>query len=146
MSTFSPERVVNVLAVLPTEEDRESLRRIFQHCNWNLTLVRSIAEACSAIAERPIGVVLTECHLSDEEDWKDLLENLNRFDNRPPLIVTSSLADDRLWAEVLNLGGYDLLMKPFDGREVARVISLAWRAWRDRVFREVHPDNALTVA
>jgi hypothetical protein len=29
-----------------------------------------------------------------------------------------------LWAEVLNLGGYDLLEKPFVVREVERVIGL----------------------
>jgi DNA-binding response OmpR family regulator len=39
--------------------------------------------------------------------------------------VTSRLADERLWAEVLSLGGYDVLMKPFDVSEVYRVIRLA---------------------
>ena len=42
------------------------------------------------------------------------------------MIVTSRLADDRLWAEVLNLGGYDVLAKPFDASEVARVVGTAW--------------------
>lgn len=43
----------------------------------------------------------------------------------PKLIVASRLADERLWAEVLNLGGYDLLVKPFVADEVQRVVSLA---------------------
>jgi DNA-binding response OmpR family regulator len=45
--------------------------------------------------------------------------------------VTSRVADDSLWAEVLNLGAYDLLMKPFDLTEVFRVVSLAWRHWKN---------------
>jgi DNA-binding response OmpR family regulator len=45
--------------------------------------------------------------------------------------VTSRLADDRLWAEVLNIGGYDVLAKPFVPAEVFRTISLAWLNWKD---------------
>jgi DNA-binding response OmpR family regulator len=47
-------------------------------------------------------------------------------------MVTSRLADERLWAEALNLGAYDVLAKPFDGREVIRILSLAWQHWQDR--------------
>jgi len=39
--------------------------------------------------------------------------------------VADRLADDRLWAEVLNLGAYDLLIKPFDTQEVLRTVGLA---------------------
>jgi DNA-binding response OmpR family regulator len=45
----------------------------------------------------------------------------------PTLIVTSRLADDELWAEVLNLGAYDVLAQPFDPDEVYRVVFLAWQ-------------------
>ncbi|MCL5744434.1 MAG: hypothetical protein M1541_11000 [Acidobacteria bacterium] len=40
-------------------------------------------------------------------------------------IVTSRLADDALWAEVLNVDGYDLLLKPFRGEEVVRMVNAA---------------------
>ncbi len=36
----------------------------------------------------------------------------------PALIVTSPAAGPRLWAEVLNLGGYDVLAQPFSTEEV----------------------------
>jgi len=47
--------------------------------------------------------------------------------NGPALIVTSNAGDEALWAEVLNLGGYDVLAQPFDQNEVARVIASAGR-------------------
>jgi DNA-binding response OmpR family regulator len=47
------------------------------------------------------------------------------------MVVASRLADERLWAEVLNLGGYDLLVKPFNSIEVIRSMSLAWQRWND---------------
>lgn len=58
-------------------------------------------------------------------DWRELLSDLQAEQQMPPLIVSSRLADDRLWAEVLNLGGYDLLTKPFVAAEVSRVVKLA---------------------
>ena len=54
----------------------------------------------------------------------------------PLLLVTSKTADENLWAEVLNLGGYDVLMKPFELGEVTRVIGMAWRQWFARSLRQ----------
>jgi DNA-binding NtrC family response regulator len=48
------------------------------------------------------------------------------------LIVTSRLADDRLWAEALNLGAYDVIAKPFDASEVVRIAGLACAHWNQR--------------
>jgi hypothetical protein len=41
-----------------------------------------------------------------------------------------AVADERLWAEVLNLGGYDVLSTPFAAGEVLRACFLAWQSWR----------------
>src|SRR5690242_4067707 len=45
----------------------------------------------------------------------------------PRLIVTSETADEFLWAEVLNLRGYDVIAQPFWESEVVRTLSLALR-------------------
>jgi len=68
-------------------------------------------------------VVVCDQNLADG-DWRDLLTDLQEQGNTP-LIVASRLADDRLWAEVLNLGGYDLLANPFAAPEVSRVVTMA---------------------
>ena len=39
---------------------------------------------------------------------------------------------ERLWAEALNLGAYDVLAKPYDPTEVVRSVSLAWLQWTSR--------------
>jgi FixJ family two-component response regulator len=67
--------------------------------------------------------------------WQDILSSVTDADNPPCLIVSSNLADERLWAEVLNEGGYDLLPKPFESKEVTRVISLAWLHWKNQLER-----------
>ncbi len=62
-------------------------------------------------------------------NWRDVLDAASARPDPPPLIVTSRLADDHLWAEVLNLGGYDVLAQPFDHDEVRRVGALARDQW-----------------
>lgn len=47
----------------------------------------------------------------------------------PNLIVSSRLADARLWVEVLNLGGFNVLVTPFETEEVLRVTFAAWHNW-----------------
>jgi len=53
----------------------------------------------------------------------------------PQLIVADRLAHEGLWAEVLNLGCYDLLMTPFEAAEVLRVVPLAWDFWKRELGR-----------
>ena len=57
-----------------------------------------------------IGVVICERDLSPGS-WVDMLKEGRLLPNAPSLIVTSRLADDKLWAEALNLGAYDVLAK-----------------------------------
>jgi hypothetical protein len=51
------------------------------------------------------------------------------------VIVSSRLADDNLWTEVLNRGGYNVLAKPFQAAEVFRDVSQAWLNWKTRAER-----------
>jgi len=65
-------------------------------------------------------------------NWKTALNQIAYKAVPMPLIVASRLADCKLWAEVLNLGGCDVLALPFDHDEVIRSVSLAWREVQDR--------------
>ena len=87
---------------------------------------------------QPITVYdhLTNCsviQLQRQEDgtWKDVFREARDLDNPPAFVVVSRLADERLWAEVLNLGGFDVLLKPFVRSEVVRVMGMALRHWEN---------------
>jgi PleD family two-component response regulator len=128
---LQPDKIVTVLSISPAEEDHVNLRNILSHSNWQLRCVRSWREAKAFLAERLMPVVICESELPDAR-WNEVLTELSHVPNSPALVVTSRLADDFLWAEVLNLGGYDVLMKPFEASEVFRVVSLAWLNWKSR--------------
>ena len=71
------------------------------------------------------SIVVCERDLSPGT-WQHALAETFKLPAPPPLIVSSRLADDFLWAEALNLGVYDVLAKPFNAQEVVRVLHLAW--------------------
>lgn len=119
-----------VLCVSPFEADHAFLERAFRNSALKVQAVRSSREALDLLSSSKVAVVLCEESLPDG-NWKGMLADVASMPDGPVLIVTSRLADDILWAEVLSLGAYDLLMKPFDATEVFRVVSLAWRHWKE---------------
>lgn len=142
-------RIVSVLSISPTDEDHFVLRNILNLLDATLDpprtfLLKSCANlptALSALRDRQFEVIVCERDLP-QGSWKDVLEQVTILSDPPSLIVTSRLADERLWAEALNLGAFDVLAKPFDRMETVRVIGAAWRAWggpaRLRARKERH--------
>jgi len=122
---------VTVLSVTPYEEDHLWLQDIVSHSKWKLHGADRLESALAVLHEHKIGVVLSERDLPPHS-WTDMLHAVHHFQDAPAVIVASRLADERLWAEALNLGAYDVLAKPFDRDEVLRSVSLAWLNWHHR--------------
>ena len=131
--------VVTLLSVGLVEEDHDSLEGIMKFskcdlapkCEWKLNACDTLASALKALRNVRVPVVVCESDLQPGT-WKEVLEELRTLPDPPFLIVTSRLADERLWAEALNLGAYDVLAKPFDRTEVTRIVGMAWLRWKDR--------------
>ena len=120
-----------VLAVFSTREDRRALEQIFANTHWRLRFTSTLCETKTALERSSVGVVLSVSRLHDGHCWTDVIQETQKSELPTPLVVVDRLADDRLWAEVLNMGGYDLLMKPFDEREVLHAVSMACRHCED---------------
>jgi DNA-binding response OmpR family regulator len=120
------------------ENEIASLEGIFKHpvgpltsnCIWRLLRKGSVEAAVKALDREAIAIVMCD---GDRMPWawKELLRRLVGLPRPPMQIVTSRLANDRLWAEALNLGAYDVLARPFDATEVLRTAGMAWRRWQD---------------
>jgi DNA-binding NtrC family response regulator len=118
-----------VLAALPSPEERASLERILSN-EWVLHIAPTFSETRAKLRASSAGVVICARAFGDGYGWKDVLNELHRMSIPPQLIVADRLADATLWSEVLNLGCYDLLMTPFEHKEVLRVVPMAWDFWR----------------
>jgi DNA-binding NtrC family response regulator len=135
----SPTGTLSVLSVSPLDADHFSLQTISRDSTWILYKARELVSALVLLQQHDIAVILCERDLLPGS-YIDLLEHINALPNAPSLIVASRLADERLWAEALNLGAWDVLAKPFDRNEVVRSVKSAWQHWHDQ--GELHTNRA----
>ncbi|SPE38900.1 hypothetical protein SBA3_30015 [Candidatus Sulfopaludibacter sp. SbA3] len=118
-----------VLSVSPGHEDCASLVRIFKS-EWTVIASATVASAFSVLREIPLPIVICDCDISSGT-WGEMLDHISFLPDPPLLIVASRLADERLWAEALNLGAWDVLAKPFDAGEVKRIVNIAGQHWHN---------------
>jgi DNA-binding response OmpR family regulator len=123
----SPEKI-SILLVSPYRDDHSSIRHILHHDGWHISRCTNVKEAITHLESNAPSIVICERDLPDGS-WKNVLTRSESLINPPLVVVASRHADENLWGEVLNLGGYDVLMKPFDCSEVTRVVGMAWRHW-----------------
>jgi DNA-binding response OmpR family regulator len=98
---------------------------------WTLHVCPTLAAAKDLLDRQPVAIAVCDA-VAPDGVWIDLLENLIILPDPPPLIVTSRLADEQLWATALNLGAYDVLPKPYWGTEVVRSLGSAFRHSQSR--------------
>jgi DNA-binding response OmpR family regulator len=99
----------------------------------------------AALQAGTIPVMVAEAD-SQSSPWRELLARIQPLPEPPALILASRLADERLWAEALNLGAYDVLAKPFAPHELIRSVTNAWLHWqglRDHRHRALRDRRAV---
>jgi DNA-binding response OmpR family regulator len=132
-----------ILSVSPASEDHCVLENILsthgpvinKQPRWKLSIAMTLSSALDILNRICCTAVICERDLP-VGSWKDLLEQTQQLPKPPSLIVTSRHADERLWAEALNLGAYDVLAKPFDANEILHVVGLACGRWDEQSTAE----------
>ena len=116
------------------DEGLEVLRPVLEGHHCTLEWAQTRTQALPLLNAPGCGILLIDSDLPG--GWKSFLRDVQGRAYPPAVIVVARMADDRLWAEVLNLGGYDVLVRPFDPREVERIMSAACRYWAAIRFGE----------
>ena len=113
-----------ILSVSSQADDHTALRHMLVETHWHVAAAGTCRRAKALLSRQSVSVIVCERDLPDGT-WRDILTLFGDATKPPLVIVTSKLADDHLWAEVLNLGGYDVLAKPFHEQEVRHVLTSA---------------------
>ncbi len=113
-----------ILFISGRPEDALRLTQMVQALPIWMDHVESIRQARTELEERRYDVVLTDATLPDG-NWLDVLHLTRESPDSVDVIVTDPQADAKFWAQVLNLGAYDLLAQPFYEPEVRRILSNA---------------------
>lgn len=143
--THSPA-TLTVLSVSPREEDHVALQAIVGHSRWALLKASNVFSARALLLQnREISVVLCERDLT-VASWIDILKHIQSLPQPPSLVVASKFADEGLWSEVLNLGGWDVLSKPFTRAEVVHSLKSAWQHWYNQMQVPVMTLKMMTAA
>lgn len=116
--------------VSASAEDARAFREIADSSRWLVVNVPDLTGACAVINKLRPRLVVCDTEIEGQGSWRDLLQGQ---DTRPSfaLIVVSRHADDALVAEVLHLGGSDVLERPFTVEHVKRVLSLGFQSLED---------------
>jgi DNA-binding response OmpR family regulator len=127
---------ISILAVVPAQRAAE-LKHLIAHTRWQLRLVNNVADVQAMLRTQAASVVLCESVLSDGT-WADVLREANEI-SPPPLMIVLADTDESLWATVLSLGGYDVLVRPLNPSEVYTVVPMAWRHRRTQQEETICP-------
>lgn len=116
---------VGVLFVTPSAEDASVLSEMLKPLSIPLEQAQDLRRARSKLDRQSYGVILTEARLPDG-NWEDVMKTVDTAGLASAVVVTHPFADAHFWADVLEMGGYDVLAQPFCCSEVQRVISNAF--------------------
>jgi DNA-binding NtrC family response regulator len=107
-----------------SKADCRTLREVAGLVSQSVVSCADVQQARKAIRQYDPEIVVCEAQVRESKNWQELLEEAQA---QSLMLVVSRHADERLWAEVLNLGGFDVLALPFDRDELRRALSPALR-------------------
>lgn len=119
-----------VVAITPYPEEAAALNALLTAHRYAVREARSWEQARLILKREAVAVLLVESEL-DGAGWKEILRETMSLPNPPQVIVMSRCPDETLWVEVLTMGGYDLLAKPFEPDQVLWEVNFANRCWHD---------------
>ena len=113
-----------ILLAMPAAR-RERMLRLLDRHSMNLSVADNLREARAKLA----GPDAYDLALVDEDlpdgCWRDLLQLIAENSTMCEVVVCSRFGDERLWAEVIQCGAFDLLAEPFERLEVQRILESA---------------------
>ena len=109
--------------VSKSEADCRTLREVAAMVSQSVVSCAGVQEARRAIRRHDPKMVVCDAQVAESGSWRELLEEAQAAQSL--MLVVSRHADERLWAEVLNLGGFEVLALPFEREELRRALSSA---------------------
>lgn len=120
-----------VLAIIVSPQDRETVRDYALTIGWELKLLETVDQALSRAGSQAVALVIMDRDLS-EHDWRVSVQRLAKARGNPCVILASSVVDPYLFQELVKQGGFDVVPKPIQRNELARLGRLALAYWKSQ--------------
>jgi DNA-binding NtrC family response regulator len=121
---------IPIVALIPGGRDRDLLENIAARDRLDIHFADTCDEAWNAANRLKSPVVLCDRDVPGIE-WPDAVRILASAVPHPCVILTSPVADEYLWKEIVARGGYDVLATPLRDADAARAIKLAVSYWKN---------------
>jgi DNA-binding response OmpR family regulator len=120
-----------VLAVVTSPQDREAVSDCARAIGWELKLLETVDQAVSCAGSEFVALVILDRDLS-EHSWRRSVQRLANARSTPCVLLASSVVDPYLFQELVKRGGFDVIPKPIQSKELARLGRLAFAHWKSQ--------------
>jgi DNA-binding NtrC family response regulator len=134
-----------ILIVNSSSAESDQLKTVLGQNGLQPQIMSTCRMALDVLHQESFSMVLSNRILPDG-DWKIILQALESIPERPELVVFSRQAEESLWYDVLQLGGFDVLSVPFNDADLIRVIGLAQNFWQRKHRRLILGQQAMRAA
>lgn len=115
---------ITLLIVTSRAEDMPELLGLLRETPWELTSVPQ-EEAAAALKAAPVPILLFDRDLAGPS-WRETIKRLIHSRRNACIVLLSNVADQYLWEEVVQQGGFDLLTRPFRKEQVLSALVFAY--------------------
>jgi DNA-binding NtrC family response regulator len=122
---------VRVLAVVP-EQMRPALLRQLAPLKLNVVCAERALEIARLVSQEDVfQVAILPAASSHAESWA-IWGEVCLIDPRPEILVYSQATSFQLWTNVLDMGGFDVIVQPFSDLEIQGAVLRAAQSFRAR--------------
>ena len=115
---------IAVVIVTSRGEDVPELRALLLDSPWELTAVPQIEDAAAALRAASAPILLFDRDAA--ASWQDTVKRFVKSRRNTCVVLLSNVADQYLWDEVVQQGGFDLLPRPFRKEQVLSTLVFAY--------------------
>lgn len=113
------------ILLVMSPQRRGQLLKILADYGFELFVAGGFQEARKKLAgPASYDLVFADAELPDGS-WRDLLQFVVDSERTCEMVVSSRCGDERLWAEVIQCGVFDLIPEPYEQQEILRIIRSA---------------------
>jgi FixJ family two-component response regulator len=116
---------IPLIIVTSRAEDVADLKAILHDTPWELAGIPRIEDAAIALKEASAPILLFDRDTAGA-CWQDTMKRLIKSRRSACVILLSSVADQYLWDEVVQQGGFDVLARPFRKEQVLSALVFAY--------------------
>jgi len=121
--------VVELPSILISDDDRElreTLRGLFEPEGFRTFLAQDGEEALEIVQTREVHIVLIDMHMP-KLTGLDVVRGVRRINLLLPCILMSAELDEDITRQARDLEAFDVISKPFSGRELRSTVGHALR-------------------